>query len=97
MVLQFDHLKVHVDIRGLVFEPLDPERIGIQKNVHIVINSPGAVRGNHYHLKGIETVAIKGRALVCIRENREIRNMKCQRIAFTALLYRQKYPMLLKT
>lgn len=76
MAIQFDHLKVHTDTRGFVFEPLDPEIIGAQKNVHIVISGPGVVRGNHYHLDGTETVAVTGRASVRIRENHEIRNIQ---------------------
>lgn len=76
MAVQIDHLKVYADTRGFVFEPLDPEGIGTQKNAHIVISGPGVVRGNHYHLKGIETVVVIGHALVRIKENHEIKNIK---------------------
>lgn len=76
MAVQIDHLKIRADTRGFVFEPLDPEIIQLQKNVHIVISGPGVVRGNHYHLHGTETVAVTGRALVRIRGNREMQNIQ---------------------
>ncbi len=55
------------DDRGFVFEPLDgpfPENL---KNVHVVVSRPGAVRGNHYHRQGTETLVICGPARVRIR------------------------------
>lgn len=97
LAIQIHHLKVHADFRGIVFEPLEAESIGIQKNVHIVFKDPGMIRGNHYHTNGTETVAVKGRALVCIKKNRKIQNIKVPRIRLTDLSYHQKYPMLLKT
>ena len=33
---------------------------------------PGIVRGNHYHVKGEETVAVMGPALVRFRENNKV-------------------------
>jgi UDP-2-acetamido-2,6-beta-L-arabino-hexul-4-ose reductase len=81
MAIQIQHIKVHADARGYVFEPLDLENICIQKNVHIVISDPGVVRGNHYHMNGTETVAVMGHALVCIRKNHEIQNIKVPRDA----------------
>lgn len=55
------------DERGFVFEPLEEKPLAQQKNVHIVVSRPGAVRGNHYHLKGTETLVVCGPALVRIR------------------------------
>jgi UDP-2-acetamido-2,6-beta-L-arabino-hexul-4-ose reductase len=55
------------DERGFVFEPLSGEVLAGQKNVHVVTSRPGAVRGNHYHLKGTETLVVCGPALVRIR------------------------------
>ena len=55
------------DRRGFVFEPLEgpfPENL---KNVHVVVSRPGAVRGNHFHRKGTETLVVCGPARVCIR------------------------------
>lgn len=52
--------------RGFVFEPMAGEEPAIQKNAHVVASRPGAFRGNHYHLKGTETLVISGQALVRI-------------------------------
>jgi UDP-2-acetamido-2,6-beta-L-arabino-hexul-4-ose reductase len=38
------------DARGLVVEPLMPDLLSGQRNVHIVLTQPGCVRGNHYQL-----------------------------------------------
>jgi UDP-2-acetamido-2,6-beta-L-arabino-hexul-4-ose reductase len=58
------------DPRGFVFEPLSGERLAQQKNTHVVVSRPGAVRGNHYHRKGTETLVVCGPALVRIRSGR---------------------------
>lgn len=60
-------VKRFADERGFVFEPLSGELLAGQKNVHVVTSRPGAVRGNHYHLKGTETLVVCGPALVRIR------------------------------
>jgi dTDP-4-dehydrorhamnose 3,5-epimerase-like enzyme len=57
-------LKVHADARGAVFEPLEPQLLHGWQNVHAVITEPGAVRGNHRHLRGTEVSAVVGPALV---------------------------------
>lgn len=59
------------DIRGFVFEPLDGDDLVRQKNVHVVLSRPGAVRGNHYHKVGTEVLAICGPALVKIKKGRQ--------------------------
>ena len=59
----------------MVFEPLDLEKIVLQKNTHVVISRPGAVRGNHYHLRGTEIVAVMGPTRVRFMENDEIRDV----------------------
>ena len=56
------------DARGFVFEPLQGELLALQKNAHVVVSRPGAVRGNHHHLRGTETIVICGPALVRIRK-----------------------------
>ncbi len=61
-------LKAHADARGVVFEPLEPELLDGWRNVHAVITEPGAVRGNHRHLRGTEMSAVYGEALVRYRE-----------------------------
>jgi dTDP-4-dehydrorhamnose 3,5-epimerase-like enzyme len=76
MPVPMEHVKVHADSRGVVFEPLEPVNLGIQRNTHIAISVPGVVRGNHYHLQGTETTAVTGPSLVRIKENNKIRDIK---------------------
>jgi len=57
-------IKVHQDARGAVFEPLEPELLNGWRNVHAVLTEPGAVRGNHRHLRGTEMSSVGGAALV---------------------------------
>jgi dTDP-4-dehydrorhamnose 3,5-epimerase-like enzyme len=76
MPLEMDNLRVHSDARGVVFEPLAADRIAVQRNAHVVISRPGAVRGNHFHLKGTETIAVAGPALVRIREDGRLRDIE---------------------
>ena len=60
------------DARGFVFEPLVGELLANQKNTHVVVSRPGAVRGNHYHLRGTETLVVCGPALVRIRKEKDV-------------------------
>jgi dTDP-4-dehydrorhamnose 3,5-epimerase-like enzyme len=60
-------LKVHADGRGAVFEPLEAPMLAGWRNVHTVISEPGAIRGNHRHLRGTEVTAVLGPALVRYR------------------------------
>lgn len=60
------------DSRGFVFEPIGPELIPSQKNVHVVISEPGAIRGNHYHPLAIEIALVMGPALARFREQGKI-------------------------
>jgi dTDP-4-dehydrorhamnose 3,5-epimerase-like enzyme len=62
--VEITKLVVHQDARGLLFEPLDAPQLAGWKNVHAVITEPGAVRGNHQHLRGTEVTAVVGPALV---------------------------------
>lgn len=61
-------LKVHSDARGTVFEPLEPQLLSGWRNVHAVLTEPGAVRGNHRHLRGTEISSVSGPALVRYQE-----------------------------
>jgi dTDP-4-dehydrorhamnose 3,5-epimerase-like enzyme len=56
------------DARGLVLEPLRAEEFPAQKNAHLVLSVPGAVRGNHYHKVGAEVCVVLGPALVRVRD-----------------------------
>jgi UDP-2-acetamido-2,6-beta-L-arabino-hexul-4-ose reductase len=66
-IMKPERLATHSDARGFVFEPLRPQELPRQQNTHLVISEPGVVRGNHYHLRGTETLAVMGPALVRIR------------------------------
>ena len=46
-----------------------------QENFHVVTSSPQAIRGNHYHRIGTETLIIMGPALVRIQENNDLRDI----------------------
>jgi UDP-2-acetamido-2,6-beta-L-arabino-hexul-4-ose reductase len=75
MSYEMEDLPVHTDERGVVFEPIETELLQMQCNVHVVTSQPGAIRGNHYHLKGTETIAAAGPALVRVREGGELRDI----------------------
>jgi UDP-2-acetamido-2,6-beta-L-arabino-hexul-4-ose reductase len=59
-----EQLLVHTDARGAVYEPLLPEQLPGQQNVHVVVTEPGHIRGNHYHTAGTELLSVLGPALV---------------------------------
>ena len=40
--------------------------------MHVVVTEPGAVRGNHLHRRGTETLVIQGPALFRCREEGEV-------------------------
>ncbi|MDR3569038.1 MAG: hypothetical protein P4L43_13500 [Syntrophobacteraceae bacterium] len=67
-----EEIGVHLDGRGAVYEPLGPDALGAQRNVHVVFSEPGAVRGNHRHRLGTETIAVYGATLVRFRNGCEI-------------------------
>ncbi len=67
-----EEIKIHSDMRGVVFEPVAEDSLCNQQNVHIVMSQPDAVRGNHYHISGTETIAVMGPALVRIKEKGKI-------------------------
>jgi UDP-2-acetamido-2,6-beta-L-arabino-hexul-4-ose reductase len=70
--VKIEQLKTHADKRGFVFEPIADELISAQKNSHVVIIAPNAIRGNHYHLYGTETIAVAGPALLRFKEENDI-------------------------
>ena len=76
MKVTIDHLDVHHDNRGCNFEPIEKDAIAAQQNVHIVISEPAAVRGNHYHIDGTEILAVMGEALVRIKENNHVYDVR---------------------
>ena len=76
MDVVIESIKVHSDERGFVFEPMKGDFLAFQHNSHVVVSLPGVVRGNHYHLKGVETIAVTGPALVRIREKNALRDVE---------------------
>ncbi|HXH10009.1 MAG TPA: cupin domain-containing protein [Alphaproteobacteria bacterium] len=73
--VEAESVLLHQDSRGSVFEPLDPERLRSQRNVHVVITEPGHVRGNHYHTRETEVLTVQGPALVRLREGQGLRDI----------------------
>lgn len=55
------------DARGVVFEPLEAAELAAQRNVHVVLTEPGAIRGNHYHRLRREIATVIGPARVAWR------------------------------
>src|SRR5580704_19760446 len=74
--VEIRQLKVHTDARGVVFEPLEPALLAGWRNVHAVMTEPGAVRGNHRHLRGTEVTAVLGPALVRYRAGGQIEELQ---------------------
>jgi UDP-2-acetamido-2,6-beta-L-arabino-hexul-4-ose reductase len=66
------------DHRGLVLEPLGPEAIPGQRNVHLALTGPGHVRGNHYHRRGTEVAVVLGPALFRFREGGQTRDLRVE-------------------
>lgn len=70
--VQIEVLKLISDARGRVFEPLAADLFPAQRNAHVVITEPGAVRGNHFHEHGTEVATVFGHTLVRWKENGSI-------------------------
>ncbi len=67
-----DRLDVRRDVRGLVFEPLAAHELGGMRNAHVVLTEPGHVRGNHYHARATEWMAVVGPARVRVRRDHAV-------------------------
>jgi dTDP-4-dehydrorhamnose 3,5-epimerase-like enzyme len=74
--VEIETLTVHGDPRGVVVEPAEAAMLPAQRNVHLVVTAPGAVRGNHYHERGTEIAVILGPARVRFRENGALRDVE---------------------
>jgi UDP-2-acetamido-2,6-beta-L-arabino-hexul-4-ose reductase len=72
MLVKIDHIQTSADARGAVFEPLDEAELSRQRNVHVVLTRPGAVRGNHYHRSGTEVIVVHGCCLARFRKGEEL-------------------------
>ena len=73
--VRIDVLSCHDDPRGTVFEPVPGDELLNYLNVHIVISEPGAIRGNHFHVRGTEVTSVRGPTLVRFRENDAVRDV----------------------
>src|SRR4051794_41131289 len=62
------------DARGLVLEPIGPDALPSQRNVHLVLTGPGCVRGNHRHERGTEVTVVLGPALFRYRDGGGVRD-----------------------
>ena len=71
-----ERLQPREDLRGTVLEPLGPSALANQQNVHVVLSSPGAVRGNHYHERGTEIMTVYGPAHVRLRDGGETNDVR---------------------
>ncbi len=71
MRVKIEPVTVNQDRRGSVFEPLTADNLAAQRNVHVVLTEPGAVRGNHYHRRGTEVITVYGPALIRARDQSE--------------------------
>lgn len=76
MNVKIEQLKTHSDLRGYIFEPIAKDLIDAQKNIHVVISAPDAVRGNDYHLYGTETIVVVGPALLRFKEGNDIHDVE---------------------
>jgi UDP-2-acetamido-2,6-beta-L-arabino-hexul-4-ose reductase len=70
-----EEVPVYRDARGWVFEPIEADEFAHQRNAHLVLSEPGAVRGNHYHVLGTEIVVVMGPALVRFRRASLVRDV----------------------
>ena len=73
--VQIDVVAGYRDARGVIFEPLRADEIAGYRNVHVVVSEPGAVRGNHKHLKGMEITSVVGPMWVRFREFADVRDV----------------------
>src|SRR5258706_12249361 len=74
--VSIERMTFPTDQRGLVLEPIGPDAIPLQQNVHFALTEPGCIRGNHYHTRGNEITVVLGPALFRYREAGEIRDLQ---------------------
>lgn len=63
------------DARGWVIEPVSGQLLAGQRNVHVVLSEPGAIRGNHYHERSTEVFVVIGPGRVRVREHGIVRDI----------------------
>ena len=69
-------IQTHCDARGSLFEPVNDAELAAQRNVHVVLTEPGAVRGNHVHASAVEMTTVVGPCLVRLKEAGEARDVE---------------------
>src|SRR3954471_10912004 len=72
--IPIEAVSVPPDAPGLGLEPLGPGDLPRQRNVHLTLTAPGAVRGNHYHERGTEVTVVLGPALARYRDAGAVRD-----------------------
>ena len=78
MSVKYERLPVVFDATGIVFEPIQTESLRGHRNVHVVMSEPGVVRGNHYHIRGEETLVVKGPVLVRYRDHGDLKEIRIE-------------------
>ena len=63
------------DARGWVIEPIGEHQIPAQRNAHVALTEPEAIRGNHFHRHRTEVFVMVGPGLVRLRENGVVRDV----------------------
>jgi UDP-2-acetamido-2,6-beta-L-arabino-hexul-4-ose reductase len=76
MKVLIETLRAHNDARGSLFEPLDDAQLLKQKNVHVVVSEPGAVRGNHLHFTATEMTSVMGPCQIRLKEDGQLRDLQ---------------------
>jgi len=74
-VVIIEQVALHADGRGWVLEPINEQQIAGQRNTHVALTEPGAIRGNHCHHHATEVFVVIGPGLVRWRENGEVRDV----------------------
>lgn len=74
--VEIEAMKVHQDARGFLYEPLNAAQMAEYRNVHVVVTEPGAIRGNHRHVEGVEITTLSGPALVRYRLNGAVHDVQ---------------------
>lgn len=73
---RIETITTHRDPRGSVFEPMNATELAGQQNVHVVLTQANGVRGNHVHLKAVETMTVVGPCLVRLKEADGLRDVE---------------------
>ncbi|MFO1513331.1 MAG: cupin domain-containing protein [Verrucomicrobiota bacterium] len=70
-----ENVPFFADARGWVIEPIGEQQIPTQRNAHVALTEPGAIRGNHFHQHSTEVFVMMGPGLVRLREAGTVRDV----------------------